>query len=42
MYFPVPPRPDDESAPAPLPAASTAEKEDLRAVVGPNARRAPG
>ena len=35
MYFPVPPRPDDGSAPAP--AASTAEEEDLRAVVGPNA-----
>ena len=36
MYFPVPPRPDDGSA-APAPAASTAEEEDLRAVVGPNA-----
>ena len=37
MFLPVPPRPDDGSAPTPLPAASAAEEEDLRAVVGPNA-----
>ena len=37
MYFPVPPRPDEDPAPDRRPAASTAEEEDLRAVVGPNA-----